>query len=406
MNDVPRILHVEVGGSYGGSLRALERCLAHSDRGRFDHEILLYYPTRGTERLAVYCQKVMTLCPKVPSSFTIAQATSQSALRNALKNSPLAPVLLAAREWLAIVRDLPTVRRLRQILVSARYDLVHVNNSFTYQVPTLVAAKLARIPVVAHMRNPIDANTFSRAMMRLVDCVVTVNQAFERELNSWGVPVPVRTCYDSVEIPLVDQCVSSHLRATLAPPGTVLVGSAGRLDAQKGYADFIRAARLVADANPLACFAIVGDGPLRESLLKLVDNLKLTARFRLCGFRGDVGNFLRALDLYVCSSLFEGLPLTIVEAMLLGKPVVATDVGGNYEVVVPGRTGVLVPPSSPEKLAGGILKLVNDQDLRGRLAAAAQEGVKEFLDGDARAGELETVFAETISRAGAKRHSA
>jgi len=391
-----QILHVEVGGSYGGSLRALEQYLAYSDHSRFKHDALLYYPTPGMERLAASCRKVMTLYPNLPSSFKRTRATSHSTLRNGLRNSRLAPVLLEAREWLGLVRALPIARRLRKVLVSTRYDLIDVNNSFTYQASTLIAAKLVRIPVVAHMRNPIDANAFSRAMMRLTDCVVTVNNAFERELRSWEVPVAVRTCHDSVEIPVVDERISSQLRAALGAPGSVLVGSAGRLDPQKGYADFIRAARLVFNANPSVRFAIAGDGPLRASLTKLIDELGLAGIFHLCGFREDVGSFLAALDIFVCSSHWEGGPLAVIEAMLLGKPVVATDVGCTSEIVLSNETGDLIPSGEPKGIAEAILTLAADKDLRGRLGSAAATRVEHLSNMQARARDLNTIFESTL----------
>jgi glycosyltransferase involved in cell wall biosynthesis len=155
--------------------------------------------------------------------------------------------------------------------------------------------------------------------------------------------------------------LSSGLRNRLAPGDGILVGSVGRLDEQKGYDVLIRAARLVVDEQPNVYFAIAGQGPLRAILSRLITDLGLNANVQLCGFRQDVENFLYALDLFVCSSNWEGLPLALLEAMMLEKPVVATDVGGNAEVVQPGVTGELVPKGDPAALAESILAAIRNR---------------------------------------------
>src|SRR5207247_844359 len=145
------------------------------------------------------------------------------------------------------------------------------------------------------------------------------------------------------------------VRAGLAPPRATLVGSVGRRDEQKGYEYLVGAARRVVDQRPDVYFAVAGEGPSRPALERLVAESGLDGRFRLPGFVDDVTSFLSALDVFVSSSLWEGLPLAIVEAMLLGRPVVATDVGGSPEAVIPGRTGTLVPARDADALAEAIL---------------------------------------------------
>src|SRR6266851_3706123 len=355
------VVHVEVGGSYGGSLRALELYLAYSQHSRFLHDVLFYYPTPGSDRLTSLARNVRSLYQRSPEDNARQRgATASKPLRAALKASPFAAVALDFYHWIRLARELPTVRRLTKIFRNRRYDVIHVNNTFTYQPATLLAAKFARIPVVAHVRNPVRPGNFAKKMMRLTKQIITVNRAFETDLRSDG--VPVRTCYDALEPPTVDRSASSELRASLVPPGGILIGSVGRLDKQKGYEDLVRAARKVVEMRSDVHFAIAGDGPLQAQIEKIIAELDLTARFRLCGFREDPGNFVEALDLFVSSSLWEGLPLSVMEAILLRKPVVATNVGGNSEIIVPGVTGELVPPSNPEALASAILAALDKED--------------------------------------------
>jgi len=183
----------------------------------------------------------------------------------------------------------------------------------------------------------------------------------KQTLAGWDVGVPIRACYDCTELATPDAEGAAFWRRTLRPEGSVLIGSVGRLDDQKGYEYLIRAARRVVDVYPQARFAIAGEGPRREELGRLIERLGLGEHFHLCGFQASVADFIAALDLFVSSSRWEGLPLAIVEAMLLGKPVVATDVGGNREIVEQGRTGLLVKAEDPPALAAAILRMLDPE---------------------------------------------
>lgn len=350
-----KVLHVEVGGSYGGSLRALELYLAHSDRSRYVHDVLFYFPTQRMERLEPLARKVFTLNDVAVPTARDSTHGMRDRLRGYLAGSGLASAMSELRAWTNLAGSLPTVDRLSRIFYAGSYDVIHINNTPTYQAPSLVAAKRAGIKTIAHVRNPLRNSALSRWLLRRVDLAVTVNRTLERELQSWNIPVGIRACYDAVSPPSIDLSASRHLRASLAPPGAILVGSVGRLEEQKGYHCLIYAAARVIQKRPHVRFAIAGEGRLRSSLQTLIAELGLADRFHLCGFREDTATFLGAIDLFVSPSFWEGGPLTLMEALLLNKPVVATRVGVSSEIVVPGENGELVPPSDPEALAIAIL---------------------------------------------------
>lgn len=374
-NNAPKVLHVEVGGSYGGSLRALELYLANADPQAYSHEALLYYPTPGSEALVPLVAKLHLLYGAVPSRFQLRQRPKPlGRLRSASRRFFDLFGLEAVCCWLVeLARSLPAGWRIFRLLRSGGYQLVHVNNTLSYQPATLLAARMARVPVVAHVRNPLTDSLLSKMLMRLVDRVVTVSRFHTKRLESQGLNVPIITCYDGVRVASPDQSRSSDLRALLLRGGQMLIGSVGRLDKQKGYENLVRAARRVVDAHPEVRFAVAGEGPLRPLLEKLIADLKLEPFFTLCGFQSDVADFLAALDIYVCSSLWEGLPLALVEAILFNKPVVATDVGGNSEVFVPGIAGRIVPASNPQALAEGLLSLLSPE---GRARSQAEEAYR------------------------------
>jgi len=164
----------------------------------------------------------------------------------------------------------------------------------------------------------------------------------------------------------------------LEPTGDV-VGMVGRLAAQKGPLDFVTAAALVARRLPGVRFVLIGDGPLRREVEKLVEQLDLGDRMVLAGYRDDAATLTQAFDVAVVPSVSEGSSLTAMEAMAWGRPVVATAVGGVCEVVAEGETGVLVPPSNPQALADAMVSLLADRERAARLGEAGLRRVeREF----------------------------
>lgn len=162
------------------------------------------------------------------------------------------------------------------------------------------------------------------------------------------------------------------------PPGAPLVGSIGRLTAQKGYSTLLEAAAHVRAELPNAHLLIVGEGELRAELERQADKLGLADRAHLTGPRQDVDELLPAFDLFVSSSLWEGLPTVILESMAAGVPVVATDVSGTRELVRHGVTGLLVPPGDAAALAEAMLQALRQTREPVAWVERAAERVQDF----------------------------
>lgn len=139
-----------------------------------------------------------------------------------------------------------------------------------------------------------------------------------------------------------------------------LVGFIGRLEPQKGIPFFIRAAVLVKKKIPEAEFLIVGSGPQQTEYESLVNSLGAKSYVKFTGWRDDISRILESLDVFCLPSLWEQFPLSVLEALSLGKPVIASNVDGVSEVVVNNKTGLLVPPADSESLAEGIINLLED----------------------------------------------
>jgi glycosyltransferase involved in cell wall biosynthesis len=176
-----------------------------------------------------------------------------------------------------------------------------------------------------------------------------------------------------------------RLRTRERPPGELVLGSLGRLDPQKGYDVLVEALVSLPGVGAL----LVGDGAEAEALRRLAADHGVSERLHITGWQERPRDYLTAMDVFVLPSRYEGLPLAIVEAMLAGLPVVASDVGSVREAVVDGETGFLVPPGDPSALVRSILRLRDDPALRRGLGEAGRaRALREFsVDAMARAYE-------------------
>ena len=174
----------------------------------------------------------------------------------------------------------------------------------------------------------------------------------------------------------------------------ILLGAVGRLVAEKGFSHLIDAvSALVKDGHNVGLL-IAGEGDLRGSLQNKIDSLELGSRARLCGFLQDPRQLYRAADIYVLSSLSEGLPNVVLEAMASGRPVVATRVNGVPGLVEDGVSGLIVEPNNPEALAQGVSTLVNDQTLRDEIAMAGRLTVEQRFSFSHRMDQVVRVYEE------------
>lgn len=197
---------------------------------------------------------------------------------------------------------------------------------------------------------------FSRVPHRV--CVVSAD--LERHMAAEGFRKhAIEIVANGVEPGAVPDRAARHdARALLGlDDDAFVVGTVGRLDPVKDLPTLITAFRQFSAARPLARLVIVGDGSLRTELQHLASG---SAAIQFAGHRSDARHLVAAFDAYVSSSIFEGMSLTILEAMAAGRPVVATRVGGTPEIVVDGETGILVQPRDPAGLAQALLRLSSD----------------------------------------------
>lgn len=185
-------------------------------------------------------------------------------------------------------------------------------------------------------------------------------------------------------------------RSVGLPDDAPVVGTIGRLNAQKGHRYLLDAAAVVAAQRPDVRFLIVGDGDLEQALHEQAASLGIAGRVVMAGHRTDVPDALGAIDVLCIPSLYEGTPLTLFEAMAAGRAVVSTAVDGCREVLEDGRTGLLVPPGQAEPLAEALLRALGDDDLRAALGGSARSESTRY-DVDACVAQMQALYDRLLA---------
>ncbi len=183
-------------------------------------------------------------------------------------------------------------------------------------------------------------------------------------------------------------------------PRRRLVAQVGRLAPQKDYPTFLAAAARVAAQVPDVDFLVVGEGELRGELEATATRLGLAGRVRFLGLRHDVPALLGAVDVLALTSLYEGLPNVVIEAMATGAVAVATDVGGCRELLAPGETGFVVPPGDVEAVAAAVLAVLRAPETARRVAAAARRRIEAEFGLDAMVQRTVEVYDTWLARKG------
>ena len=172
-----------------------------------------------------------------------------------------------------------------------------------------------------------------------------------------------------------------------------VIGVIARLSPQKNHRMLLQATLKVVNTIPDLRMLIVGDGPLLGQIKDLCNDLDLASNVIFTGARRDVPEIMQVLDISVLPSLFEGFPNTIMESMAAGKPVIATDVGGNPELVENGKTGYIVPSNDPEVMADAILHLLKNRILLAKLGKAGRRRIEKYFTLDRMVQKTEQMYS-------------
>ncbi len=319
------------------------------------------------------------------------------------------------REMIAPRSDLLAIGRLERIFRQREFDVVHTHCAKAGAVGR-VAARRAGVPRIVHTFHGFPFHQFQsaarrqayvsieRRLGRITDVALCVGsgvtaEAIRRELIA---PQRVRTIGvvvdgpDRVRASMSARLPQARRRARLAlglPADAAVVGAVGRLTFQKAPEDFITAIQQLGRPDVIGVW--VGGGELAERIARRARRLS-GPRVILAGERTDVLGLLPAFDVFTLPSLYEGLPTVVVEAMICGVPVIATAVNAVPDLVVPGETGLLVPPGRPGQLAAAIRYLLDSPELAAGMAAAARDRLGDQHAEPALRAALTAAYCPTV----------
>jgi glycosyltransferase involved in cell wall biosynthesis len=309
--------------------------------------------------------------------------------------------------------DLQGLRELSSYLAAGEFDLVHTHSSRAGALGRLAARRVG-VPAVVHSFHGFPFHEFQSPPTRatliaierrlarmtdyfLTDGTVVAAEAIRLKLAAPGRIRAIQSPIDS-DIPVVSKRAREEARSLLGLPRDVkVIGTAARLDAQKSPLDMVKA--IAALERPDVYLVWIGDGNLRRKTERLIDRKGLRDRCMLLGDRSDVSCLLPAFDVFAMSSLYEGLPCAVVEAMTCGIPVVATAVNSVPEIVVSGKTGLLARPGDPASLSQALAYLLEHPAEATRMAEAARAYIGDRFKADVLGRDLMEVYELALQMA-------
>jgi glycosyltransferase involved in cell wall biosynthesis len=309
--------------------------------------------------------------------------------------------------------DFSTVYRLVKVLYSERPDIIFIPQAqtfFYYRLARLFwHGKIVQIGsfralnfLNGHLKSyftPFD-NLFSKWLLSSSYRVIVNSKAMKNHYTQFikkggqnTIEIINNGSNFSYPILKLPATIRQELNLSLSD---FIVVMAARLDPWKDFTTLFKAAKIIIKKEPLVRFLIIGEGPLRQKLEQMIFEMDINKNIFLVGEKKDIYNYFNVSDISVLSTNGEGFSNTILESMAMGKPVIASDVGGNSEVI--GDCGFIIPPKSPKLFAEAILKLKRDKILLNKIGEAAKERVHQICDINKYISSYETLFLRAMDK--------
>ncbi len=341
------------------------------------------------------------------------EGQNEGNLKDLVNRKKINPVFIPElRRKLSLRDDLLSFWKLYRLISREKPHIVHTHSAKAGTLGRL-AARLAGVPFIVHTyHGHLFRGYFSTAVTKLIVLVerflsllstkiIAVTQSQKEELLQYKitpshklVTIPLGLELDSF---LKLQKERGRLRAELGLSSEdLLIGSIARLVPVKGHSFLLRAAKRVVSSFPNAKFLIVGDGELREKLENLASRLGIKKNVIFCGFRRDLPKIYADLDIVALTSLNEGLPVAVIEAMTSQTPVIAYEVGGVKDLIEPNVNGILLPCGEIDGLANSIIYLLKNPKERRKLGQKGQEKVYPKLHYKRLVQDFEKFYSELM----------
>lgn len=307
--------------------------------------------------------------------------------------------------------DLLAIFAVKSILNKEKIDIIHTHSSKAGIIGRF-AAKLAGTPHIVHTIHGFSFNNYQHFLKRRLFVFLERWAALYTSrfiavstadiMKGLKVNIGNKDSYSliryGIDIKVFNEQRSNNLKKELEiPESGIVVGMIACLKPQKSPIDFIKLASLVVKKYPNTYFLLIGDGILRKEVEKTIVEFGLNKNCILAGWRNDIPELLSIFDIFVLTSLWEGLPITILEAMASGKPVIATKVDGAIDVIKDRYNGFLVPHGKPEMAAERVIELISNRDLRSKMGSHAKESLTKEFEEDSMVKKIEELYEELAS---------
>lgn len=308
------------------------------------------------------------------------------------------------------INDLLALWKLTRLMRQRRFQIVHTHSSKAGILGRL-AARLAGVPVIVHTvhgwsfhdyMSPFVRSTYitlERWMATFSDALIVVtNKDIEKGLrHNIGRANQYRLIRSAVPLDEFDPSAGERSAAHKEfgiPDDAIVVGTIGRFSEQKNPFDWARVAARVSRVQPGVWFLLVGDGPLRSDLEELLRKEGIADKTVLAGLRRDVPRMISGIDIFLLTSLWEGLPRVIPQAMAMGIPVIANQVDGIAEAIQDEVTGYLCPPGDLDRMAERCVRLINQPDLRREMGLIGRSYATQEFDLQRMIEQIEALYFE------------
>lgn len=310
------------------------------------------------------------------------------------------------------LKDILALIKITKVLRKEAFDIVHTHSSKAGLLGRL-AAKLAAVPIIIYAPhghifygyfNPLLTKIFvaiEKLAARFTDKIITLSEKGKKEQIKFKIApdekfVGIHSGVRFDNFSSVSRDRKAKRKELTLPADSLLIGTVGRLVPIKGQRYLIEAMAYLKDAIPNLILLFVGNGPLQQDLEMQAQDLKISDQVRFLGLREDVPEILSILDLFVLPSINEGMGRALLEAMALAIPVVATDVGGTSDLVIDGKTGLLVRPQDPRALASAMLNLLNNKTLAKQLAEQGKRWVVPKFSSEEMVRKTDDLYQELL----------
>ena len=303
-------------------------------------------------------------------------------------------------------KDIKAFILLYKLFKKENYTIIHTHSSKAGLLGRF-AAMLNKTPVIIHTIHGFAFNDFmnvfkksffinvEKLLAKWTNVLITVSNLNKKKIIDLNIAkeTKLKNIYSGIDLKLFTNKNNIEFRKELnLKSHHILLGSVGRLSFQKDPITMINAFDIVAKRFPNAHLVLVGDGELRSIIVDRIDQLHLNDRVHLTGNKNNPWKIYHSLDLFIMSSIYEGLGRSITEALSCGVPVVCTSVEGVPEIVRDNKTGILVPPKDASALAEGVIKSLNNMEAAKKMASKGRKFVNDNFDVNKMVGDIDALY--------------